>query len=588
MKKNHFFIFCLLLSLNGFSQNFQEFDVEPNGESNPFLMVYLNNKVIFWANTQNYGNELWAYDSLTQSTMLVKDINPGSSGCNSGYVDQIVFQNKLFFTVDDGTHGYELWVSDGTTAGTYLLKDIDTIPNSGSYPSQFFIFNNELYFNATSNNEGTELWKTDGTTAGTVIVKDINPGVNGSFPNNFVICNGKLFFSAYEDNTGFELWVTDGTAAGTMLVKDLTNDHQDGYPYYPMRPICLNNVLIFVGRTDATGSEIFKSDGTAAGTQLVKDINLGPDDSYAYYAQKLGNTIVFSAYDNTNGQELWKTDGTTAGTQLLKDIFPGSDGSYPVNLFLADSIVVFQAENMSGNNELWKTNGSETVLLKDIKPMGASFPDNFFLFNNKLFFTAEDALNGRELWISDGTTNGTTLFKNINTNPGAGSFPNSFTIHNNELYFIADIGPVNNENYQLFKSDGTASGTTQIQPFTALNPFNLLYFPFFFTSTPFGLFFKANYNPANGFELWRYYSNTTSLTSPKNLKNFDCYPNPFVDFVNCDCHSETLEIYSLEGKLLERIKVHEGINTLKLSYSYPVIIKSLTGYQVMLPENTGN
>ena len=35
------------------------------------------------------------------------------------------------------------------------------------------------------------------------------------------------------------------------------------------------------------------------------------------------NGTIFRAQDNTNGYELWKSDGTTAGTSLVKDIYPG-------------------------------------------------------------------------------------------------------------------------------------------------------------------------------------------------------------------------------------------------------------------------
>ena len=44
------------------------------------------------------------------------------------------------------------------------------------------------------------------------------------------------------------------------------------------------------------------------------------------------NKLYFSAYDGTNGNELWESDGTAAGTVMVKDINPGADGSYPVRL----------------------------------------------------------------------------------------------------------------------------------------------------------------------------------------------------------------------------------------------------------------
>ena len=43
----------------------------------------------------------------------------------------------------------------------------------------------------------------------------------------------------------------------------------------------------------------------------------------------VGDTLFFTADDGVNGNELWKSDGTEAGTVLVKDINPGSGSSSP-------------------------------------------------------------------------------------------------------------------------------------------------------------------------------------------------------------------------------------------------------------------
>ena len=86
---------------------------------------------------------------------------------------------------------------------------------------------------------------------------------------------------------------------------------------------------LFQAFDPAHGRELWITDGTAGGTQLVKDINPGTNGSSSQGFTALGNELVFEAFNATNGFELWVTDGTTAGTQLLKDINPGDGPLVP-------------------------------------------------------------------------------------------------------------------------------------------------------------------------------------------------------------------------------------------------------------------
>jgi len=150
------------------------------------------------------------------------------------------------------------------------------------------------------------LWKSDGTAAGTVLVKDINPGVNSglrSYDGNFTNVNGTVYFAADDGTNGYELWKSDGTAAGTVLVKDI-------------------------------------NPGTGSLSSL-------PD------IENVNGTLYFPADDGTNGYELWKSDGTTAGTVLVKDINPASVTSLPQNLTNVNDKLYFTANDGINGYELW-------------------------------------------------------------------------------------------------------------------------------------------------------------------------------------------------------------------------------------------
>ena len=68
---------------------------------------------------------------------------------------------------------------------------------------------------------------------------------------------------------------------------------------------------------------MWKSNGTAAGTVLVKDVYPGNIGSYPSKLTNVNGTLFFVADDGVHGNELWKSDGTAASFTLVKDVYPG-------------------------------------------------------------------------------------------------------------------------------------------------------------------------------------------------------------------------------------------------------------------------
>ncbi len=434
---------------------------------------------------------LLASTSLFAQIGLVKDINPDGSGIVGS--ELVVFQNKLFFSAFNAETGRELWVSDGTEVGTNLLKDINSGSLSSS-PKELTVAGNYLFFIATTETEGIEIWRTDGTSDGTVLVEDIISGDNTSTPRYLTAANEKLFFEypdpesgrelfvisgtglpqrisdfrrfggsslseftalgdkiyfrtdSDSDSDGFELYTSDGSVEGTQIVKDIwAGGSNDGNP----QNITAIDSILYFSAEDARDTEPWISNGTSAGTQILKELYTDQSSNPKEFT-KAGEVVFFAA--NEDNSELWITDGTSENTIAIADINTASFNLQLENFTGGDNILYFSANSENEGRELWRSDGTTvgTYLLKDINPgsggAGFSDTDDWLFFNNQLYFSADDGSSGEELWISDGTDGGTIL---VEINDGIGnSNPSSFVVFENEIYFTAFTSSTGTELYK--------------------------------------------------------------------------------------------------------------------------------------------
>jgi ELWxxDGT repeat protein len=231
-----------------------------------------------------------------------------------------------------------------------------------------------------------------------------------------------LYFVASDGTNGRELWKSDGTANGTVMVKDI-------YPgtsgSYPNGMAVIGSTLYFLANDGTNGRELWKSDGTTNGTVMVKDINSAGNGLSWEDVTVLGNTLYFNADDGTNGWELWTSDGTSAGTVMVKDINPGSNSAYPYELTVVGSTLYFEADDGTNGRELWKSDGTSagTVMVKDIHNCYScnsnyAYPANLTVIGNTLYFQADDGSGfGRQLWKTDGTSAGTVMLRSPGVSP---------------------------------------------------------------------------------------------------------------------------------------------------------------------------
>lgn len=390
--------------------------------------------------------------------------------------------------------------------GVELFKDIN--PGAGGAfdtESAFVILNGILYFAADDGVHGLELWKTDGTPGGTALVKDIYPGpAHGLYSTSWfrmVASGGVLYLTATDGVHGFELWKSDGTAAGTVMVKDILYDPSK-LNFFVMKDV--GGVLFFVAADDTNARGLWKSDGTASGTVLVKDINPA-NDHYGSPTNltEMNGRLFFCADDGTNGFELWTSNGNAAATMMVKNIGLGRAGTgdlYSVNV---NGTLYFAALDETGHENLWKSDGTAagTVRVKALDwgrgfyvSVGGGHDNGKVDYGGEFYFQYHDILNfSSTLWKTDGTEAGTVRLKHFISKDGG--YCSDFKYVNKNLLFTVDDGVHGRE---LWKSDGTEAGTVMVKDINPAASSD----PVYLVAVNGTLYFRAT-DGAHGMELWR-------------------------------------------------------------------------------------
>jgi ELWxxDGT repeat protein len=438
--------------------------------------------------------EIWSSDCASPGgNVFVKDLGQGLSNDANDFKSLTWMGSHLMLNARTTVEGSEPWRADGTS-GT-LVKDVEPGAASGFPESVDGITRklkvrsgNTLFFTGATSAAGSELWRSDGTPGGTVLVKDIAPGATGSGPSSLTEVGGTIYFLANDGVHGVELWKSDGTEAGTVLVKDIHPGIDSGLPFFGTDLVSVNGVVYFRANDGVNGPELWKSDGTAAGTVVVKDIVPGAIGSSPTVLAAAGGTLMFSATTPDIGTELWKTDGTAAGTVLVKDIAPGFDsgmsypdvppgGIYPYPVVM-NGVMYFTTRSGSLNFPLWRTDGTSAGTWQ-LSPNA----NNLLVLGNSLYFSSAG------LWKSDGTVAGTVLLRGF---AGGLTLQNGygFAELNGILYFAAsespDPLPLRRE---LWRTDGTPAGTYQV---TDLFPGGLGSNPTEITAAGDRIYFLAN------------------------------------------------------------------------------------------------
>lgn len=375
---------------------------------------------------------------------------------------------RVYFSACTPEHGCELWRSDGSEAGTQLVRDI----RPGVASSQPFAFGSDgsgqfVYFSADDGSHGRELWRSDGSAAGTVLVADLLPGLDGSYPGAIHPVAGGVAFAAATPALGKELYRAD--TSGAQLVVDLAPGSASGVSNNSGGVADLvgvsGNRVVFAGFNNTSGTEPYVSDGTAAGTALIRELVAGSGDSAPFDFVSVGSGLAFVARTATDGFELYLSDFSSAGTQRVSQIAAGSAHGVQAILGVSGNLVFLAGSNGSNGVEPYAWNGSSIVALAEIGGGSASGLSTSEARRHStvaagfLYFPGRASASGEELWRSNGSAAGTAPVVDFAPGPGDAAPRHLVAVNNGSFngvqYVIAGTGSIGT----LARSDGTAAGT---------------------------------------------------------------------------------------------------------------------------------
>jgi ELWxxDGT repeat protein len=380
----------------------------------------------------------------------VADINPGPASSDPSELTNL--GGALVFVASDGVHGRELWRYDGANPPA-MVADLSSM--GGSNPGDLVNAAGTLFFHAQSDPAtGDELWKYDGSSPPVMLAPGLG-GINpagGSDPTDLIAVGGTVYFWANDGLHATELWKSNGSDAGTLLVADTNPGIEPPPGPGPLGQArsklgSAGSTVLFDADDGTNGIELWRYDGTGSPVMVNAaggGINPGAGGSTAAGITDINGTAFFSAVDGSHGIELWKSEAPYTGASLISDINPGLN-SYPEKFTLVNGTVFFSAQNGLDGTELWKTDGgSVSELLAaggGIRPgFFGSSPNYLTAFGGTLLFEANDG-TGFELWQSDGAT----ASRVARINPNGGSYPNSLANVNGVVYFAADDGTTGSE-----------------------------------------------------------------------------------------------------------------------------------------------
>ncbi|HSK74854.1 MAG TPA: ELWxxDGT repeat protein, partial [Thermoanaerobaculia bacterium] len=410
------------LAYNGTSQGIWKTDgtsqgtvlLAPRVSSSELFLVKAGPNLFFAAQSEENGvSQLWTNDGTPAGSVPVTAIQEGRSSNPYSFTplgDRVLFASCTDYRV-------ELWSSDGTAAGTTRIEkelggscdDIRPLTSAGSL----------VYFSTDY-----VIWRTDGTPDGTFELFS-----SSSFRDvgEVVPFQGGVAFAVYDDDVR-SLWTSDGTVAGTRQRFEWS-----GRSLFVLAGS--GSTLYLLSESENGDTQLFRSDGTLAGTQLVETLS-------SFYSVSSLTWVGDTLYFVEGGEDIWRTNGTAAGTGELS-LPVEAEGNIHSLAEHGGELYFLSSDRYSSEDDslgLWRLDATfGAVLVRTVGPAAQSFGATMVSAGGRLFFPGHDGEHGIELWESDGTAAGTRMVEDIAPGPSS-SRPAEISALGNRIFFSANDG----------------------------------------------------------------------------------------------------------------------------------------------------
>jgi ELWxxDGT repeat protein len=256
-----------------------------------------------------------------------------------------------------------------------------------------------MYFYATETPDESSLWKIQSNDALVRILR---------FPRSKIV---HPVFPTDAPSTGID---GDPPALLLSVVRPFC-DHPD-----TQRVVSFGSRTFFPAYRMDTGSELWMTDGTIAGTRLFVDCFPGPASSSPVLLASRETRFLFVADHARYGRVLWMSDGTAEGTNVLLPVDRSGHAGSPLvaseAMYFENRVLVagfYSDSSLRARRFIALQDDSGNVVPSLTEPMELTDVHNFTAVKNQIFFVADDGIRGEELWKLDSVAESTTLVRDI-------------------------------------------------------------------------------------------------------------------------------------------------------------------------------